>query len=168
MQVVVGSQNKAKVKAVKSVFSDYEVKALSALSNVSKQPLTNEETRQGAINRAYYCFKEKPHALCIGLEGGVTIIADELYLCSWGALVVGDKLFTAGGTNIALPSEFRKPLQNGIELSELMESYTKLRNVRHNEGAIGIFTNKIISRSELFAHIVMMLKGQAQFDNKIN
>lgn len=169
MKIIVGSMNKAKVKAVETIFPNSDVTPFSALSNVSSQPLTNRETRKGAINRAYYCYKEVPDAICFGLEGGVTIIDDELYLCSWGALVVEGELYTAGGPNILLPSQFIEPLQMGVELAQLMEEYTSLKNVRQKEGAVGIFTNGVVSRSELFSYIVKLLKGQMIYKrNQLN
>lgn len=166
MNIIIGSNNRAKIKAVKTVFTSSEVIPLLSPSNVSPQPLTEKETQQGAINRAYYCAKKMPQSLCIGLEGGVTIIDHTLYLCSWGALVVSGELYTAGGSNIPLPNDFIEPLQNGVELGELMESYSQLSDVRHQEGAVGIFTNGVISRSDLFVHIVKLLKGQMDYSLK--
>lgn len=167
MKVVIGSKNKAKVKAVQTVFNQHHVIPFSALSNVSNQPISEDETRKGAINRAKYCYKHMPDSLCIGLEGGVTIIEDTMYLCSWGALVADNELFVAGGSNIPLPNDFIKPLQNGVELAQLMESYTQLKDVRHHEGAVGIFTNGAMSRSELFEHIVKLLKGQWEYNKMV-
>lgn len=166
MDIIIGSMNRAKVNAVETVFTDGQIIQMKVSSDVSAQPLTSKETREGAINRAKHCSQQTPNAICIGLEGGVTMIDDTLYLCSWGALVVNNKIYTAGGPNIPLPNTFVEPLYNGVELAKLMESYTNLKDVRHREGAIGIFTNGQISRSELFAHIVQLLKGQMEYSVK--
>lgn len=44
-----------------------------------------------------------------------------------------------------------------------MDAYTKKENVRSQEGAIGIFTNNLISRESMFTHVVQLLKGQYDF-----
>ena len=52
MKVVVGSKNKTKVGAVEKVWKDAEITSISVPSGVSAQPFSDEETMQGAINRA--------------------------------------------------------------------------------------------------------------------
>ena len=52
MKVVVGSKNKTKVGAVEKVWKDAEITSLSVPSGVAAQPFSDEETMQGAINRA--------------------------------------------------------------------------------------------------------------------
>ncbi|HBF73413.1 MAG TPA: non-canonical purine NTP phosphatase, partial [Alteromonas australica] len=52
----VGSQNPVKVNAALETLSDtldeaFEVEGISVPSGVSEQPMTEEETREGAINR---------------------------------------------------------------------------------------------------------------------
>ena len=41
-----------------------------------------------------------------------------------------------------------------------MDDYAKKENVRKNEGAVGIFTNGLINRSEMFSHLMNLLVGQ--------
>ncbi len=52
MKVVVGSKNKTKVGAVEKVWKDATITSLSVPSGVAAQPFSDEETMQGAINRA--------------------------------------------------------------------------------------------------------------------
>ena len=44
-----------------------------------------------------------------------------------------------------------------------MDDYTNMENIRHNQGAIGIFTEGLIDRKEMFEHIVKLLVGQVLF-----
>ena len=46
---------------------------------------------------------------------------------------------------------------------ELMNAYTKRHDIGHHEGAIGIFTNKLLLRDEMFSQVVQLLKGQWQY-----
>ena len=106
MKVVVGSKNKTKVGAVEKVWKDAEITSLSVPSGVSAQPFSDEETMQGAINRAKRALEgEAP--IGIGLEGGVMKTEHGLFMCNWGALATMDgKVFVAGGARITLPDDF--------------------------------------------------------------
>lgn len=164
MKIIIGSKNPTKLHAVEEVFSELVITSIKAESKVSAQPFSDEETREGAINRALECADYAPNAIGIGLEGGVMHVNNQLFLCNWGALVTQNKkIYTASGARILLPEEINEKLKSGVELGEIMDSYAKKNEVRNNEGAIGIFTNNIISRKEMFAHVVKLLKGQWEY-----
>ncbi|MFZ0368236.1 MAG: DUF84 family protein [Halobacillus sp.] len=164
MKIYVGSQNPTKVDSVKQVFVNHDVTGMEVESRVAAQPFSDEETLEGAINRARECASMNKSNLGIGLEGGVMEIEGDLYLCNWGALVDSkENVFTASGARIALPDEIKKSLEKGKELGEVMDAYANKHEVRKNEGAIGIFTNGVIQREEMFSHVVKLLKGQWEF-----
>ncbi|MET3196523.1 DUF84 family protein [Bacillus sp. OAE603] len=163
MKITIGSLNPTKVEAVKSVFRHFEVIGKNVPSNVSNQPMTDHETMEGAINRANNAKSEGNSEIGIGLEGGVIIENDRLFLCNWGALVYENETILASGAKILLPREFIKELQIGIELSEIMETYTNEKDIRSKEGAVGIFTNGQITRTQIFEHISKLLLGQYEF-----
>ncbi|MBU5593706.1 DUF84 family protein [Amphibacillus sp. MSJ-3] len=162
-QIIVGSLNKAKIRAVESVFSGSIVIGEQAPSGVSNQPMTDQETLTGAINRAKYCQKSERGVIGIGLEGGVMEFNNQLLLCNWGALVdqVGN-VYIASGARLPLPDPISKALQTGLELGEIIDQYAKQSDVRNNQGTIGFLTNNEVSRSEMFEHVVKQLKGQYQ------
>lgn len=163
MIITIGSKNKAKVDAVQSVFEGETIKALAVSSHVSSQPFSDQETLTGAINRAMEVHKHEPNGLAIGLEGGVMWLNTQLFLCNWGALVDQNKnVYIASGARVPLPTEIVMQLEAGRELGDIMESYAKNRDVRHNEGAIGILTNDLVSRKSMFVHVLQQLKGQYQ------
>jgi len=164
VNIILGSQNPAKRKAVQAVFPKKEIIGVKIPSDVAAQPFSDEETRQGAINRAMKCAEDHSSSLGIGLEGGVMYVDDELFLCNWGALVTPEKnLFTASGARILLPLEIKRKLQQGAELGDIMDSYAKKEAVRSREGAVGIFTNDRISRAYMFEHVVWLLRGQLEY-----
>ncbi|WP_174614079.1 DUF84 family protein [Virgibacillus ihumii] len=167
MKILIGSKNPAKIEAVGSVFHVDNVTGIEVTSQVSAQPQTDEETRRGAINRARQCVTESTCDIGIGLEGGVMTLDNQLYVTNWGALVHSDgTTFTAGGARIQLPQEFSAKLNQGMELGDIMDDFAKRKDVRKKEGAIGIFTNELISRKEMFVHVVTLLKGQYDFSQK--
>jgi len=164
VNIILGSENPAKIKAVRAVFEEKEIIPVKVSSDVPPQPFSDEETRQGAINRAMKCVKEHPPSTGIGLEGGVMFVDDQLFLCNWGALVTpGKDVITASGARILLPAEITEKLQQGAELGDVMDSYAKKQEVRNKEGAIGILTNDRISRASMFEHVVWLLRGQMEY-----
>lgn len=164
MKIMIGSQNPTKWKAVQEVFKGYEIGTKDVPSLVSSQPFSDDETREGAINRALKCAGSSSDAIGIGLEGGVMYIHDQLYLCNWGALVMPDKeMYTASGARIVLPPDIAVQLEKGTELGEIMDIYTRKQAVRNKEGAIGVFTNDAVSRKELFVQVVTLLRGQWEY-----
>ncbi|WP_035509847.1 DUF84 family protein [Halobacillus karajensis] len=166
MKIYVGSQNPTKIESVKSVFPEMEAIGIEVESKVAAQPFSDEETLEGAINRARECASHNKAYLGIGLEGGVMEIDDDLYLCNWGALVDNkENIYTASGARILLPEEIKRDLEKGKELGDVMDEFTKKHDVRKNEGAIGIFTNGAIQREEMFTHVVKLLKGQWTYNH---
>ncbi|KSU83614.1 inosine/xanthosine triphosphatase [Fictibacillus enclensis] len=162
MKYAIGSANPAKVKAVEQMIKE-PVQPLDVPSGVSPQPLSDEETRLGAVNRAKACV-EKGAELGFGLEGGVTDMEGTLYLCNWGALADQDgHLVVASGAKIPLPDEIAAPIRKGSELGEVMTSFTSDKDIRKKAGAIGVLTNGELARDEMFMHIVKLLYGQYKF-----
>ncbi|WP_371923783.1 DUF84 family protein [Rummeliibacillus sp. G93] len=172
MKVGIGTTNKAKVSAVISVVTKHfhdilTFEHLSVSSDVSPQPMSTEETRRGAINRAKKMLAESNADLAFGLEGGVTIIEDIMYLCNWGALALPNgKVLTAAGAQIPLPQEIASKLTSTQELGPIMDEYTKQLDTRQTAGAIGVFTDGLIDRKEMFEHILQELVGQYFFYQK--
>lgn len=169
MLIAIGTRNKAKVGAVEKIaqqqLHNAQFEALDVPSGVSEQPFTNEETRQGAINRAQATIAQTTADIGFGLEGGVYELDGTMYCCNWGALATRDgKVFACAGATFALPNEIATRLKVGEELGPVMDDFTKTANIRHHAGAIGIFTNGLIDRKEMFEHIVLMLIGQYEYD----
>ncbi|MCK6258093.1 DUF84 family protein [Fictibacillus sp. KIGAM418] len=165
MKFAVGSTNPAKIKAVEHVVNE-PVQSMDVPSGVSPQPLSDEETRLGAVNRAKACVKNGAE-LGFGLEGGVSETEGTLYLCNWGALSDREgNVLVASGAKIPLPEEIAEPIRKGHELGDVMASFTSDKDIRKKAGAIGIFTNGLLSRDEMFEHIVKMLYGQYKYYQK--
>jgi inosine/xanthosine triphosphatase len=166
MRVAIGSKNPAKISAVKAAFKEYtyEIITVDASSGVNEQPMTDDETIRGAINRAIEAAEKGEAEIGIGLEGGVQQTSQGLMLCNWGALSAKDmKTIIAGGARLPLPDGIAQKIIAGAELGPVMDGYAKKQNVRKNEGAVGIFTDGQINRSEMFTHVMKLLVGQYQY-----
>lgn len=159
LKIIVGSTNQVKVNAIKNIFANYMVKGIAVSSKVRDQPISDEETIKGALNRAY--GSKRFGDIGIGLEGGVQQTSYGMLVVSYGALVDNNnKVFIAGGTRLLLPNEVSKGIYLGKELGDIMDQYANKRNVKHDEGAVGIFTNNLVKRQEIFEHIGKLLLGQ--------
>ncbi|MEK4486771.1 DUF84 family protein [Psychrobacillus sp. FSL H8-0484] len=172
MKILIGTNNRAKTKAVQSISSIYYPDASfvnkEVPSLVSDQPMSNEETRQGAINRAKQLMVQADAHFGIGLEGGVQEIDGTMYICNWGALATNDgEVYTATGAGVPLPEEIAIQLREGAELGPVMDVYTNKNDIRHDEGAIGVFTNSYVKRSDMFEHIMLLLIGQYELSLKM-
>jgi inosine/xanthosine triphosphatase len=162
MKIIIGSKNPAKITAVKNVFpEEFEIISLDIPSGVNDQPFSDEETIKGAVNRATKALEEGSGDIGIGLEGGVQETSQGLLICNWGALVAKNmEPIIAGGARLLLPESIAIRLRNGEELGPVMEDYAKIQNVRKHEGAVGIFTNGLITRVDMFTHVMNILVGQ--------
>lgn len=102
MKVAIGTLNRAKTNAVRNVINTYfdevEFLEVDVPSNVSEQPFSDEETRQGAINRAVNTLQLTGADLNFGLEGGVRELDGIMYCCNWGAVALknGQVISVAG------------------------------------------------------------------------
>lgn len=173
MLIAIGTKNRAKVGAVQKMaaaqLEDVTFEAVDVPSGVSEQPFTNEETRLGAINRAKATLQASKAQIGFGLEGGVYELDGVMYCCNWGALATRDgEIFSCAGATFELPESVATRLRAGEELGPVMDDFTNTRNIRHHAGAIGIFTNGLIDRKEMFEHIVLLLIGQYLYINSCN
>ena len=120
MKVVVASRNPAKVRAVREAFAtqfpDETPELLSAdvTSGVGDQPMTDDETRRGARNRANHASKAVPDAnFWIGLEGGVAAFDEQLMAFAWMA-VKGSNGNISEARSVTLPSGSRETTSGAV------------------------------------------------------
>ena len=167
MKLYVGSINRVKVSAVVEALDDFDLNIIpfEAESEVGAQPIGDEQTLQGAINRANSL---PTNGLRIGLEAGVTLLNEQLYLVNFGALLDEDgELYVAGGTRLPLPNEIKDLIFNkGLELADAMKEYFNVEGIKHQNGAVGYFTNDLVKRKEIFIHITKLLYGQYLYKQK--
>lgn len=167
MEIAIGTTNRAKVGAVvdalQALYPSAEFIPVSVPSNVADQPFSDEETRQGAINRALAAKDATGAQLAFGLEGGVRELDDVLYCCNWGAVATQKTVYASSGAQFMLPEEVAVHVRAGQELGPVMDAYTKQRDTRQHSGAIGIFTDGLIDRKDMFVHIVQLLIGQVRY-----
>ncbi|MFB6270262.1 MAG: DUF84 family protein [Halobacterium sp.] len=148
MRVAVGSGNPVKRDAVAAALPDATVQPISVESGVSEQPWGDDETVEGAQNRAERALADGDYDLGVGLEGGVAERDGDLYLIMWAAATDGDRTEIGGGPRIRLPDDIADRLNDGEELGPVMDDVLDTSGVAENLGAAGVLTGGITDRQE--------------------
>ena len=158
-KILVGSKNPVKISSVETAFLKYfesiSVIGFDVNSKVSDQPV-NEETFEGAKNRALELIeKDKKENLganyFVGIEGGIIQVYSKWF--AFGCMCIANREGKTGfGTSahFELPKGIVDKLMNGKELGDVMDEIQNKSNTKQKHGAIGYFTNGIMSRSELY------------------
>lgn len=163
MKIIVGSTNPVKVGAVEEAFKKYwpecEVVGVEVESGVSSQPMSEEETADGARNRARASIGEGEYG--VGIEGGVCTIEGRMFECAWVCIVnkAGEEGL-GGGLYFELPEKIATRIKAGGELGPIMEELMRF-DVKRTSGAIGVFTKGQLARKQ--AYVQIMLSAMIKF-----
>ena len=163
MKIIVGSQNPAKINAVKQAFlktfpeTSIEVEGHPAVSGVSDQPMSDHETLAGAANRAEFCKTEVPDAdYWIGLEGGCTFDGEDLEAFAWMVIKSNSLEGKARTSTFILPPPVAELVRGGMELGHADDIVFKRENSKQKNGAVGILTRDLIDRSSYYEQALIL------------
>lgn len=173
MHIFVGSTNPVKINATINAASEHwpEVKVvgLSVDTGVAEQPRSDEETKQGAINRAKAALKEglkqdiEGEVLGMGLEGGVEDEGEEMWTTVWGAVIDKEgNLGLSGGSRFLVPAEMANKIRTGEEMGPVTAKVLNeenLERIKTEEGLVGIVTEKFVDRTEEYQSIAKLALG---------
>lgn len=161
--VIIASKNPVKLKAVEDAFKkvfpsdDFAFEGISVSSGISDQPLSNNETKQGAKNRVAAAKKERPDAnFWVGLEGGVEEIDEGMENYGWVAIEGEGLTGYARSASFFLPPPVVKLIKEGKELGEADDIVFKKENSKQVMGAVGLLTDGKMLRSEEFEHSIVL------------
>ena len=151
-QVVVGTTNPAKLAAVNSaiqrIWPTALVTGINVDSGVRAQPLSDEEAIRGATNRARLALKMRDADLGIGVEGNTVELAQGMFSTAWVVVLDRAGLHGLGSSGrFLLPETVAQAVRQGGELGPLMDELTGEQNTKHKQGAVGILTNSLITRT---------------------
>lgn len=153
MKIAIGSTNPVKITAVKNVmkkiYDNFEIIPVKVNSNVADNPLTEEETIEGAINRARDAIKKSKTDLGIGMEGGTIKKYNRHFMTGWCAVVdKEDNVMLGCSGMIELPTLVVEKIIKGKELGEAMDEVTGLKDTKKKMGSTGILTNNLTNRQK--------------------
>lgn len=164
--VIVGSGNPSKLEAVRTgflaVFPNHEFIFLTAevSSNVSNQPMDDQETLTGARNRAVNARVACPMAdYWVGLEGGLSALdggEKSLAAYSWIYILGRNQEGFARSASYILPEKIANLIRQGMEQGEADDFIFGQENSKQASGGVGLLTNDLITRAQLYAMAVKL------------
>ncbi len=164
IKVVVASTNPVKINVVKQgfekIFPDekIDIQGVSVDSGVNDQPLTDNETLLGAMNRVDNALEKMPEAdFWVGIEGGIEEKGGEMENFAW--IVIKDKKGRIGKARSAsffLPEKVAALVRKGHELGNAIDTVFALQNAGQHTGSVGALTNRKIDRTDYYTKPVML------------
>ncbi len=162
-RIVVASTNPVKIQSALLGFQrmfpaeTFTARGISVPSGVSDQPMSDEETLQGAINRAHNARAADTEAdYWVGIEGGCEEKHGELLAYAW--IVVESQAGSGKGRTGAfcLPHEIAELVRQGVELGEADDRVFGRSNSKQMNGAIGILTGDVMDRTQYYESAVIL------------
>lgn len=159
MKIVVASANPAKIRAVHDGFVQvFKGKTLQCCgqntnSGVSAQPMTSEETLQGALNRLQTVAAAAPGAnYYVAIEAGLD--GD----CSFAWIVISHqgRISKTRSASLPLPPAALMALQQGEELGNVIDLMFTQHNIKQQGGAIAMLTNNLLTRSNVYQQAIIL------------
>ena len=162
-QVIVASTNPVKIQAALAGFQrlfpeqSWEARGLSVPSGVGHQPMTDAETRQGALNRARAAQAAVPAAdFWVGIEGGCEELHGRLACFAW-AIILGRGQAGESRTGMFfLPEAVAALVRAGVELGEADDRVFGRVNSKQGNGAVGLLTGDVIDRLAYYEHALIL------------
>lgn len=191
-RIAVASERRPKVEAVRNAltqiaalapenWSDVEVLAHSIDSGVSATPLSDDEMRRGARQRAVTLQRRlaidagdrhpptdghryaEGRTVCMGLEGGVHIepatehVVEHAtaWLRGWAFATDGDVSAWGCGPSIALPTDVAMAVRSGEDLALVIDRVAGETDVRSRGGTWGVLTRDLVGRAMTFELAVL-------------
>lgn len=160
--VAIASQNPVKVAAVKiaftKMFSDKSFEFLNQAvpSNVSNQPIGEKETLTGALNRIKNLSKIVSADFFVSIEGGSKCVGKGMETFAWVIIRSKDRISKGRTASFFLPQKIIELIKQGMELGQADDILFNRHNSKQSNGAIGILTNNLITRTTYYESAVIM------------
>ncbi|HYL47285.1 MAG TPA: inosine/xanthosine triphosphatase [Candidatus Limnocylindrales bacterium] len=183
--IAVGSKRGPKLTAVREALksigsflapgTEFHVEGVEVPSGVRHTPLSREELMAGARQRAealQQIARERGPSwkYLVGLEGGLDVVQAEaaryVFLESWAYVTdcSGRGFFGQSGGILVPEPLAQRVVDEGVELSEAIDSFAGGSGIRDGQGAWGVLTRDLITRQEAFR--VAVIHAFAPFFNR--
>ncbi|MEH6464867.1 MAG: inosine/xanthosine triphosphatase [Shewanella psychromarinicola] len=167
LTIIVGSTNPVKISAAQHAIGQYfpdvqiHCRGMHAPSLVAEQPMSEAETKLGAINRAKFCQANAKTAnqqadFYVAMEGGVDPFEHGPATFAYMAIIHNDTLSVGRSANLPLPQTIFNALQAGEELGKVMDRVFNTNNIKQKGGAIGLLTQGLASRESIYTQALVL------------
>jgi inosine/xanthosine triphosphatase len=170
MRIALGSDRAAKVEAVRASaariaqlsesWREAEVIARNVSISAPAMPLTDEQLMLGARERALavreaLSLEGTSAQIYVGLEGGFHSVSLDkrwiTFLRGWAYATNGERGSFGASPSIEVPEAIARRVINGrTELGPIMDEVAGEHDVRSRQGAWGVFSRDLLTRSESF------------------
>eukprot|EP01116_Phalansterium_solitarium_P009780 TRINITY_DN24087_c0_g1_i1.p2 TRINITY_DN24087_c0_g1~~TRINITY_DN24087_c0_g1_i1.p2 ORF type:complete len:187 (-),score=67.82 TRINITY_DN24087_c0_g1_i1:219-779(-) len=162
--VIIASTNPVKVNCVRQGFEQafpgrqFSFEGVSAPSGVPDQPMSDEETFRGALNRATNVKALRPQAtFWVGVEGGLSVHEDgEMHVFAWIVVLSNDRSGKARTSAFVLPAKVAELIRQGYELGVADDIVFKSQNSKQAGGSVGFLTNNVVTRTSYYEQAVIL------------
>jgi len=163
-KIIVASTNPVKIEATlegfRRMFGDelFEAVGVVVESGVSNQPMSEEETLEGAINRVGNAMQVKEDGdYWIGIEGGLEEIDGGMEAFAWVVVKSKNGKVGRGRTgSFFLPDQVVQLIKEGKELGEADDIVFGMTNSKQANGAVGILSGDVITRKSFYEEAVIL------------
>lgn len=173
--VIAATTNPAKIEAIRLAFIEaFDITAASTIdgtdktipvantlhiesvdvdSGVSSQPVGIADTRTGARQRVMAARQVRPEAdFWVGIEAGI----DENMTFSWIVIENHLQRGESRSASMILPEIVLQGVHKGHELGDVMANISGISNIKQQGGAIGLFTNGKLSRTQVYYQALLL------------
>jgi inosine/xanthosine triphosphatase len=160
MKIIICTENKAKVQAIENVlnrvWTNFSIINEKFPSDISEQPLSEDEGIEGAVNRANNARLKYPNAdYFIGMEGYVDTTKYGMFLA--GAVAIIDSSGKCGigiSAKMLLPTSIQNKIEAGEELGPLIKILMNdtENNIRQYDGTNGFLSKGLYNRVDEFTN----------------
>lgn len=150
----------ARIAELDPAWSEVNVVARAVSTNAPAMPLTDWQLMQGARERALAVrdllrSRRLEAEIYVGLEGGFHSISIEgewhTFLRGWAYATDGKRGYFGASPSISVPAALaRKVIEGRSELGLVIDEVSGKRDVRSREGAWGILSRDLVTRSMSF------------------
>jgi len=165
IKIIVASLNPVKIEAARVAFSrafpqvNFEINGVNAISGVSDQPLSDQETKLGVLNRIKSARLLDAEAdFYFAFEGGAEDKEGLLEEFAWVA--IEDKNGRANQSRSAsfiIPETLRHLIiHEGLEMGEAADRIFNDNNIKQKGGAVGALSNNLVTRTDLYVQAAIL------------
>lgn len=156
INIIVGSTNPVKINAAQSTIATFypdatiQCQGIHAPSLVADQPMTEQETKQGAINRIKYCQSHHTADFYFAMEGGVDLSVQGPATFAYLVIATPNNVSIGRSASLPLPLKVYQALQQGEELGHVMDRLFNTHNIKQQGGAISLLTQGQATRESTY------------------
>ncbi|KJY83725.1 inositol monophosphatase [Vibrio galatheae] len=157
--VIVASLNPAKFNAVKTAFEAtfpqqaFTFTGVSVDSGVNDQPMSNQETHLGALNRVANAKVVHTNAdYYVGLEAGI----EDSVTFAWMVIESHTQRGESRSASLMLPPIVIEKLKSANELGDVMDEVFATENIKQKGGAISLLTHDRLTRSSVYHQALIL------------